>query len=100
MGDQRTAFVGIDAAKMRNAIALAEAGRDGEVRYFGEVEASAESMRRVVKRISSSIREHATRAPAGAEPRQGNARQPLCGRLTADARSKIGTGRPPSVRSV
>lgn len=52
MGDHRTAFVGIDAAKMRNAIALAEAGRDGEVRYFGEVEASAESMRRVVKRIA------------------------------------------------
>jgi hypothetical protein len=30
---------------MRNAIALAEGGRNGEVRYFGEVKASVESMR-------------------------------------------------------
>ena len=43
------AFVGIDAAKMRNAIAVAEAGRDGEVRYLGEVDASSESMRRIVR---------------------------------------------------
>jgi transposase len=49
--DYKEVFVGIDAAKARNAIALAEGGRDGEVRYVGEVDASAESMRRVVKRI-------------------------------------------------
>jgi transposase len=46
------AFVGIDAAKMRNAIAVADAGREGEVRYLGEVDASSESMRRIVKRIA------------------------------------------------
>jgi transposase len=50
--DYREAFVGIDAAKARNAIAVAEGGRDGDVRYFGEVDASAENMRRVVKRIA------------------------------------------------
>jgi transposase len=44
--------VGIDAAKMRNAIAVADAGREGEVRYLGEVDASSESMRRIVKRIA------------------------------------------------
>lgn len=52
MADYREAFVGIDVAKTRNAIAVADAGRGGEVRYFGEVDASAESMRRVVKRIA------------------------------------------------
>lgn len=51
MKDYREVFVGIDVAKARNAIALAEGGREGEVRYFGEVDASAENMRRIVKRI-------------------------------------------------
>ena len=32
---------------------MAEGGRDGEVRYFGEVDASAENMGRVVKRIAN-----------------------------------------------
>jgi hypothetical protein len=32
------AFVGIDAAKARNAVAVAEEGRDGEIRYLGEID--------------------------------------------------------------
>jgi len=51
--DCRTAFVGIDVAKARNAIAIAEGGRGGEVRYFGEVEATLDNMRRIVRRIAS-----------------------------------------------
>ena len=30
------AFVGIDTAKARNAVAVAESGRGGEMRYLGE----------------------------------------------------------------
>src|SRR4051794_32196778 len=37
-------FVGIDVAKMRNAIAVADGERGGEVRYLGEVDAAPESM--------------------------------------------------------
>lgn len=44
-------FVGIDAAKSRNAIAIADNERGGEVRYLGEVDASPDSMRRVIQRI-------------------------------------------------
>jgi transposase len=33
-------FVGLDTAKARNAVATAEAGRQGEVRYLGEFENS------------------------------------------------------------
>lgn len=33
MPDYREAFVGIDVAKLKNAIAIAEAGREGEVRF-------------------------------------------------------------------
>ncbi|MGY3533223.1 transposase [Bradyrhizobium embrapense] len=53
MADYGEAFVGIDVAKLKNAIAIAEAGREGEVRFFGEVDASATSMRRVLERIAS-----------------------------------------------
>lgn len=53
VANYREAFVGIDVAKLKNAIAIAEAGREGEVRFFGEVDASATSMRRVIGRIAS-----------------------------------------------
>ncbi|MBB3452799.1 transposase [Rhizobium sp. BK313] len=55
MADYKEAFVGIDVAKLENAIAIAEFGRDGEVRYFGEVEASDASMRRVIQRIAAKF---------------------------------------------
>ena len=47
------AFIGIDAAKARNAVAIAEESRDGEIRYLGEFDASPDSMRRVVQRLAS-----------------------------------------------
>lgn len=46
-------FVGIDVPKSRNAIAIANGERGGEVRFLGEVDASPEAMRRVVQRIAS-----------------------------------------------
>lgn len=46
-------FVGIDVAKMRNAIAVADGERGGEVRYLGEVDAAPESMRRLIKRLAA-----------------------------------------------
>lgn len=45
-------FVGIDVSKMRNAIAVADGERGGEVRYLGEIDAAPESMRRLVKRLA------------------------------------------------
>lgn len=55
MADYREAFVGIDVAKLRNAIAIADSGREGEVRFFGEVDASNTSMRRVIQRIATKF---------------------------------------------
>ncbi|ABE63804.1 transposase IS116/IS110/IS902 [Nitrobacter hamburgensis X14] len=51
--DYREAFVGIDVAKLKNAVAVADGGRNGEIRYFGEVESSDASMRRAIQRIAS-----------------------------------------------
>jgi transposase len=47
------AFIGIDVAKLRNAVAIADAGRDGEVRFYGEVDASPDSMRRLAARLAA-----------------------------------------------
>ena len=49
----KEAFVGIDAAKLRNAVAIADAGRDGEIRYIGEVDASLDSMKRLIRKLAS-----------------------------------------------
>ena len=53
MGHSTEVFVGIDTAKMRNAIAVADGERGGEVRFLGEVDASADAMRRVVQRVAA-----------------------------------------------
>lgn len=55
MADYREAFVEIDVAKLKNGIAIADPGRDGEVPYFGEVEASDADMRRVIRRITAKL---------------------------------------------
>src|SRR6476661_755547 len=52
MAEATEAFVGIDVAKLRNAVAVADAGRDGEVRFYGEVDASPESMRRLAAKLA------------------------------------------------
>ena len=53
MAQSTEVFVGIDVSKIRNAIAIADGERGGQVRYLGEVDASEESMRRLVKRIAA-----------------------------------------------
>ena len=41
MGRYSEVFVGIDTAKKKHAVAIADAGRDGETRYLGEIDSSA-----------------------------------------------------------
>ena len=55
MSDYTEAFVGIDVAKLKNALAIADVGREGEVRFFGEVDASVTSVRRVIQRIAAKF---------------------------------------------
>ena len=42
------AFVGIDAAKARNAVAVAEGGRDGEVRCHGEFDNTHDGIAKLI----------------------------------------------------
>lgn len=48
----REAFVGIDTAKARNAVAVAEGGRDGEVRYLGEFGTAPDVVVKLVRKLS------------------------------------------------
>jgi transposase len=45
-------YIGIDAAKARNAIALAEACRDGEIRYLGEFDNTPDAVAKLVRRLA------------------------------------------------
>src|SRR6195952_5482089 len=45
-------FVGIDTAKLRNAVALAEGNRDGEVRYLGEIDNTPDAVAKLIRKLS------------------------------------------------
>jgi transposase len=47
------AFIGIDTSKLRNAVAIAEGGRDGEVRYLREIDATEAAMRKLVAKLAA-----------------------------------------------
>jgi len=49
MAKYKLVFVAFDSAKDKHAVAIAEDRRDGEVRYFGEIENSPDA----VKKFSS-----------------------------------------------
>ena len=56
MGRHSEAFVGIDSSKLRNAVAIAEGGRDGEVRYLGEFPATEAAIRKLVAKLAAKYR--------------------------------------------
>jgi transposase len=47
------AFVGIDTSKLRNAVAIAEGGRGGEVRYVGAIDATEAATRKLVTKLAA-----------------------------------------------
>ncbi|MCC8947514.1 hypothetical protein H8A97_20985 [Bradyrhizobium sp. Arg62] len=52
MEDYNEVFVGLDVAKDRHAVVIAESGRDGEVRYLGEISSDGASVRRLVRKLA------------------------------------------------
>jgi hypothetical protein len=47
----REVFVGIDTAKTRNAVATAETGRQGEVRYLSEFDNTPDAVAKLVRKL-------------------------------------------------
>ena len=52
MGKYSEAFVAFDVAKKKHAVAIAEGGRTGEVRFLGDVENSPAPIERTIKRLA------------------------------------------------
>jgi hypothetical protein len=46
-------FIEIDASKLRNAVAVAEAGRGGEVRYLGEIDTTEAATRKLTAKLAA-----------------------------------------------
>ena len=61
MDDHSVAYVALDTSKLRNAVAIAEAGRDGEIRYLGEID-------------NAPGRDREAGAPVGKETRHADVR--------------------------
>ena len=47
------AFIGIDTSKSRNAVAIAEGGRGGEVRFIGEFPTTEAATGKLVAKLAS-----------------------------------------------
>jgi transposase len=52
MGNHSEAFVALDTSKLRNAVAIADGGRSGEVRYLGEIENSGVATAKLVRKLA------------------------------------------------
>jgi transposase len=50
--DHSEAFVGFDTSKLRHAVAIADGGRDGEVRFLGEIENSEAATTKLVRKLA------------------------------------------------
>jgi transposase len=53
MRDYSEAFVALDTSKLRNAVAIADAGRSGEVRFLGEIENSGAATAKLVRKLAA-----------------------------------------------
>src|SRR6202162_3997803 len=51
--DHSEVFVAFDTSKLRNAVAIAEAGRAGEIRFPGEIENTAAATVKLVKKLAA-----------------------------------------------
>src|SRR5215204_1057337 len=52
MPQKSKVFVGLDTSKLKIAVALAEEGRQGEVRFLGEIDNTPEAVRRLVSKLA------------------------------------------------
>jgi len=52
MNDHIEAFVAFDTSKLRNAVAVAEAGRSGEIRFLGEIDNTPKATAKLVKKLA------------------------------------------------
>jgi len=52
MGEYSEAYVGFDTSKTKHAVAIAGGGRDGEVRFLGDVASSPARVARLIGKLA------------------------------------------------
>jgi transposase len=52
MGEYSEAFVAFDVAKMKHAVAIADGGRGGEVRFVGDISSSPATVERLIRKLA------------------------------------------------
>ena len=57
MNHHSGAYVGIDTSKLRNAVAVAEEGRGGDIRYLGEIDTTEAATRKLVTKLAAKYRQ-------------------------------------------
>src|SRR5713226_7393095 len=53
MSDHSEAFVAFDTSKLRNAVAIADGGRAGEIRFLGEIENTGAATAKLVRKLAA-----------------------------------------------
>jgi hypothetical protein len=46
------AFIGLDTAKKKHAVAIADVGREGEIQYLGEIDSSPAAVERMIRKLA------------------------------------------------
>ena len=52
MKEYNEAFVAFDTAKKKHAVAIADVGREGEIRYLGEIDSSPLTIERMIRKLA------------------------------------------------
>jgi transposase len=53
MGNHSEAFVAFDTSKLRNAVAIADGGRTGEVRFLGEIDNTGAATAKLIRKLAA-----------------------------------------------
>ncbi len=56
MHEDNEVYIGLDVSKLKISVALAEAGRDGEVRFLGDIDHTPEGIKRLVAKLAKRYR--------------------------------------------
>ena len=52
MGEHSEVYVAFDTAKLKHAVAIAEGGRAGELRFLGEIENRPAAIERLIRKLA------------------------------------------------
>jgi transposase len=52
VGHHTEAFIGLDTGKLRNAVAVAQGGINGQVHFYGETDNTEAAMRKLIRKLA------------------------------------------------